>query len=430
MSQNAAPPASLMQPTRTRSWVVVFAVTLAIIQYIDRVAISQAAPMISVDLSLTPQQMGWVFSAFTLAYALFEIPAGYLGDRIGPRRVLLRIVLWWSFFTAATGFARGLPSLMVTRFLFGAGEAGCFPNLTKAFNRWLPQAERSKAQGIMWMSARWGGAATPLLVFFCLQYMNWRTAFVAFAGLGVVWAAIFYWWYRDNPRDHKGVNAAEAALLPSEKEQQSSHADVPWRKLMRSRTMWCLGGQYAALSYAWYFFVTWFPTYLLKERGFDVKQSALLAGTPLLLGGFGALVAGWLLPILTKSFGLRRARCGLGAFGLTAAAVLLVLSTTFANPYLAVATIALVSFFNDLTMPGAWTACMDVGGRFVGTVGGTMNMMGNLGGFVSPIVVGYVVQTTNSWTLAFYITGGVYLLGAVFWLLLDPVTPLEEQVTL
>lgn len=199
---------------------------------------------------------------------------------------------------------------------------------------------------------------------------------------------------------------------------------------MRSRTMWCLGGQYAALSYAWYFFVTWFPTYLLKERGFDVKQSALLAGTPLLLGGFGALVAGWLLPILTKSFGLRRARCGLGAFGLTAAAVLLVLSTTFANPYLAVATIALVSFFNDLTMPGAWTACMDVGGRFVGTVGGTMNMMGNLGGFVSPIVVGYVVQTTNSWTLAFYITGGVYLLGAVFWLLLDPVTPLEEQVTL
>jgi sugar phosphate permease len=418
-----------MQPTRTRSWVVVFAVTLAIIQYIDRVAISQAAPMITTDLSLTPQQMGYVFSAFTLAYALFEIPAGYLGDRIGPRRVLLRIVLWWSFFTAATGFVRGLPSLLTTRFLFGAGEAGCFPNLTKAFNRWLPSAERSKAQGVMWMSARWGGAATPLLVFFCLQYMNWRTAFVVFAGLGMVWAAVFYWWYRDNPRDHKGVNAAEAALLPSDKEQQSSHADVPWKKLFTSRTVWCLGGQYAALSYAWYFFVTWFPTYLLKERGFDVKQSALLAGTPLLLGGFGALVAGWLLPILSKRLGsVRRARCGLGAFSLTMAAILLVASTTFSNPYLAVATIALVSFFNDLTIPGAWTACMDVGGRFVGTLGGTMNMMGNIGGFLSPIVIGYIVQTTNSWTLAFYITGGVYLLGAVFWLLLDPVTPLEEQI--
>jgi MFS transporter, ACS family, glucarate transporter len=429
MFKPAEPPAKGLQPTHARSWVVVFAVTLATIQYIDRVCISQAAPMISSELQLSPRQMGYVFSAFTLAYALFEIPAGYLGDRVGPRRILLRIVAWWSFFTAATGFAWGLVSLVVTRFLFGAGEAGCFPNLTKAFNRWLPADERSRAQGIMWMCARWGGAAAPLLVFFCLQYMTWRTAFVAFGSLGLIWGAAFYFWYRDNPRDHPGVNAAELALLPPESEQQSSHADVPWGKLVRSRTVWCLGGQYAALSYAWYFFITWFPTYLFKVRGFDLKQSALLAGTPLFLGGFGSLVAGWLLPILSKKFSsVRVARCGLGAVSLTIAAILLVASTFFANPYFAVAAIALVSFFNDLTLPGAWTACMDVGGRFVGTVGGSMNMMGNLGGFLSPIVIGSLVQKTNSWTLAFYVTGGVYLLGAVFWLLIDPVTPLEEQV--
>ena len=131
-------------PTRARYWVIVFAITLAIIQYIDRVCISQAAPLISKDLVLSPKQMGLVFSAFTLAYALFEIPCGYLGDRIGPRKVLLRIVLWWSFFTAATGSVRSWAALMVTRFLFGAGEAGCFPNLTKAFNRWLPLHERSE----------------------------------------------------------------------------------------------------------------------------------------------------------------------------------------------------------------------------------------------------------------------------------------------
>jgi ACS family glucarate transporter-like MFS transporter len=417
------------KPTRARYWVIVFAITLAVIQYIDRVCISQAAPSISKDLSLSPKQMGWVFSAFTLAYALFEIPCGYLGDRIGPRKVLLRIVLWWSFFTAATGWARSWLALIVTRFFFGAGEAGCFPNLTKAFNRWLPTLERTRAQGLMWMSARWGGASAPLLVYVCLQYMHWRMAFMVFALLGVVWAVIFFRWFRDNPREHKSVNAAEAALLPPDRDHSSDHLHVPWRKLWKSRTVWCLCGQYCALSYSWYFFVTWFPTYLLKARGFDMKQSALLAGTPLLLGGFGSLVAGWMLPILSRRFGsVRRARCGLGATGLACAATLLVISTRLTNPYLAVAAIALVSFCNDLTMPGAWTACMDVGGRYVGTLSGTMNMMGNLGGFLSPIVIGYIVEKTNDWTVTFYVTAVVYLVGAMFWLIMDPVTPLEEQV--
>ncbi|MDB6115646.1 MAG: major facilitator superfamily 1 [Lacunisphaera sp.] len=414
-------------PTRARHWVIVFAVTLAVIQYIDRVAISQAAPLISRDLGLSSAQMGWVFSAFTLAYALFEIPGGYLGDRIGPRRVLLRIVVWWSFFTAATGWAWSWGSLVITRFLFGAGEAGCFPNLTKAFNRWLPAAERPRAQGIMWMSARWGGAAAPLLVFGCLQFVDWRTTFLLFGALGTIWAMLFYRWYRDDPRQHLAVNAAEAAQLPVE--PAGGPVEIPWSKLGRSRTVWCLCAQYAAVSYGWYFFITWFPTYLLKARGFDLKQSALLAGTPLLLGGCGALVAGWIMPRLSRRLGsVRAARRGLSATALTLAAALLVLSTFVAHPYLAVAIIALVSFCNDLTVPGAWTACMDVGGRAVGTLGGAMNMMGNLGGFLSPIVIGYLVQRTNSWTLAFYVTAAVYLTGAVLWLLLDPVTPLEEQV--
>src|SRR5664279_1858929 len=214
-SVNPAQPASL-RATHTRYWVIVFAVALAIIQYVDKVCISQAAPFIQKDLQLKEDQMGWVFAAFTLAYALFEIPAGYMGDRFGPRRVLLRIVIWWSFCTAALGRMWSCTSLMVTQFLFGAGEAGAFPNLTKAFHRWLPQQERTRAQGIMWMSARLGGAFTPGLVFLCLQYVTWRTAFLLFGGLGVVWAVIFFKWYRDDPRAVKQVNAAEAALLPVE----------------------------------------------------------------------------------------------------------------------------------------------------------------------------------------------------------------------
>jgi MFS family permease len=199
--------------------------------------------------------------------------------------------------------------------------------------------------------------------------------------------------------------------------------------MLRSRTVWCLGGQYAALSYAWYFFITWFPTYLLKARGLDLKHSAWLSGAPLFLGGFGALVAGWLLPILSRWLGsVRRARCGLAAAALTAAGVLLVVSTFIKNPYAAVAVISVVSFCNDLTVPGAWTSCMDVGGRFAGTLGGSMNMLGNFGGFLSPIVIGYIVEITQGWNLAFYVTGVVYLIGAALWLMLDPVTPLEEQV--
>jgi MFS transporter, ACS family, glucarate transporter len=416
-------------PTRTRYGVVVFAVVLAVIQYIDRVCISQAAPLISQDLGITPRQMGYVFSAFTLAYAIFEIPCGWLGDRIGPRKVLLRIVLWWSFFTAATGWAWSWLSLVTTRFLFGAGEAGCFPNLTKAFNRWLPSRERTRAQGVLWMSARWGGAATPLLVFFTLQYVHWRTAFLLFGLLGVAWAAAFFVWYRDDPRTHPGMNAAEAALLPHDAPAAAEHRAVPWKLWLRSRTVWCLCAQYAALSYVWYFFITWFPTYLLQARGFDMRQSAWLAGTPLLLGGFGSLAAGWLSPWLTRKVGgVRRVRCGLGASGYLAGGALLVASTLLVDPYLAVAAIALVSFFNDLALPGSWATCMDVGGRYVATLGGAMNMMGNFGGFLSPIVTGYVVERTGSWTGTFYAAASVYVLGALCWLALDPVTPLEKQV--
>ena len=426
VSLSAAPPASL-RPSHTRYWVIVFAVALAIIQYIDRVCISQAAPLISRDLSLNKWQMGWVFSAFTLAYALFEIPAGYLGDRIGPRKVLLRIVLWWSFFTVATGWMWNWASLLVTRFLFGAGEAGAFPNLTKAFHRWLPLHERMRAQGVMWMSARLGGAFTPGLVFLCLQCVTWRTAFLLFGVLGVVWAVVFFWWYRDDPRASKHVNAAEAALLPVEADA-GQHFHAPWKRLFTSRTVWCLCGQYFACSYSFYFFITWFPTYLLEARHFDIGQGSLMAGMPLLLGACGSLFAGWVSPIWSRRpGGVASTRRGLGAIGCAGAACLLIVPTWLTNPYLAVGAIALVGFCNDIQLPGAWTACMDVGGKSVATLSGTMNMMGNVGGFVSPIVCGYIVRHTGNWNLAFYVTAAAYVLGAFCWLGMDPVTPLEDQ---
>jgi MFS family permease len=207
--------AGSLAPTNTRWLVVAFAVSLAVLQYVDRVCISLAGPLMQKDLGLTETQMGTVFAAFTLAYALFEIPGGYLGDWIGPRKVILRIVLWWSFFTAATGWVSGFGPLVAVRFLFGAGEAGCFPNISKAFKRWLPVSERAQAQGILWFSARWGGAITPLLLYSLLQVVSWRTAFLIFGAVGVAWALVFNWWFRDDPHSHPQVNAAEAALIPA-----------------------------------------------------------------------------------------------------------------------------------------------------------------------------------------------------------------------
>jgi len=418
------------RPSKVRYWVVVFAVTLAIITYIDRVALSQAAPRISKELGLSKEKMGWVFFGFILAYALFEIPSGVMGDKMGPRSVLMRIVVWWSFFIAATGRAWNFVSLLVIQTLFGMGEAGCFPNIAKAFSVWLPRDERVRAQGIVWLSARWGGAITPTLVFFIFQVVSWRVAFPMFGLLGVIWAVFFYRWFRDNPADNKSVNAGELRLLKTAV-HGGVHGSIPWGKFLRSPQVWLLCGSYLCLSYSWYFYITWLPTYLKEGRHFDPSTSgfAVLAGLPLFLGGIGSLFSGFIAKPLTRITGsVTKTRRILAVTGFLCASMLLITSTLLANPVAAVIAMAFASFSNDLSMPGAWGACMDVGGHYAGTLSGTMNMMGNVGGALAPVVAGYVLKATNdNWNLVIYIAAAVYFVGAFFWLALDPVTPLEQQ---
>ena len=418
-----------VKPSRTRYWVIFYAVTLAILAYIDRVAISQAAPHMMRDLGFTRTQMGAIFSAFALAYAAFEIPGGWLGDRMGPRRVLMRIVLWWSFFTAATGWMWNLASMWVTRFLFGAGEAGCFPNLTKAFTIWLPQLERVRAQGIMWGFARWGGAFTPPLVVFVFQYMNWRAAFGVFGAIGVVWAFFFYRWFRDNPADNPKVNAGEMALLAESKEMGGGHGDVPWGKLLRSRTVLLLWVQYFLLSYPWYFFITWLPTYLQEHYHLSETVSGRYAILPLLFGGCGSQIAGFISARLAQSLGgVRAARRTLATVGFISAAGFMVLSIQCRDPLLGMLAMGMASFCNDLVMPGAWGACMDVGGKYAGTLSGSMNMMGNMAGFVAPQVGGLILDRTGGdWSTFLYTMAVMYFLGAFTWPFIDPVTPLEKN---
>jgi MFS family permease len=416
-------------PTRARYWVIVFAITLAIVTYIDRVCISKAAPLMQQDLGLTKQQMGYAFAAFGWAYALFEIPGGWLGDVIGPRKVLMRVVMMWSAFTAATGWAWNMTALVVCRFLFGMGEAGCFPNLTKAFTIWLPKDERVRAQGIMWLSARWGGAFTPLLVAWVLTFVSWRWAFVLFGGIGVVWAVFFYRWFRDNPREHRAVNEGELALLAGA-EQNLVHGAIPWGKLVASRTVWLLWVQYFTMSYGWYFYITWLPTYLDESfPQLSKMDRTLLNCIPLFFGGLGSIFCGLIsAPLARWLGGTARTRRTMGFLGLAGAGVMLLVSIQFKNPLLAVLSVGMASFCNDLSMPGSWGACMDVGGRFAGSLSGSMNMMGNGGGAFAPMIVPMVLKATdNNWNANFIMFAVVYFLGALCWLLIDPVTPLEQE---
>jgi len=411
-----------------RQWVIVFAVTLAVITYIDRVCISQAAGDIQHDLGFSKEQMGMVFAVFTMAYGLFEVPFGWLGDKLGPRRMLMRVVTMWSIFTAATGWTWNWISMLVCRFLFGAGEAGCFPNITKVFTIWLPSNERVRAQGIMWLSARWGGAFTPLLVVWVLELVSWRWAFTIFGLIGVVWAVCFYLWFRDDPRSHPAMTAEELVLLDGIEANAPGHVKVPWRKIVASPRVWLLCVPFFCMNYGWYFYVTWLPTYLREARDVSLEKGAFLAGLPLFFGGLGSLFSGLIAARAAKWFGnTARARRVLACTGLAIAAVMLILSPSIKSATVAMLVLGVASFSNDLAMPGAWGACMDIGGRFAGSLSGTMNMMGQVGGTLCPIAVAYILKCTGgNWTVAFWAAGTAYAIGAVCWLFIDSVTPLEE----
>lgn len=409
--------------------VTAFAVALAVITYIDRVAISVSVPAISKELNLTPIQMGWALAAFAWAYALFEIPGGWLGDRIGPRRVLMRIVIWWSVFTAATGWAWNAWSLIAIRGLFGAGEAGAFPNLTRVLTTWLPVRERERAQATLWLATRISGAFTPLLVAMLISVLSWRRAFEIFGVIGLVWAMLFFRWYRDAPSEHPAVNQAELAMLPPARDTAIAHGGVPWARIFSTPAVWLLSVQYMCLAYGWFFYINWLPSYLVNARGTTLKLGALLAGLPLLLGGAGCLVSAWLIPRLARRWGsVAAARRAVAVTGFVGASICVFVFAGIEDPRRAMVVLGFAGFFNDFVMPAAWAGTMDIGGRYSGTVSGAMNMMGSVAGAASVLVVGYLLAWTGgNWTLTFYISSAIYMLGAVCWLFLDSHTPVERQ---
>jgi MFS family permease len=399
--------------TSARYRVTAFAISLAALAYVQRVAISQAAEGIEADLHLGKARLGLVFGAFGLAYALFEVPNGLLGDRFGVRVTLTRIVVAWSAFTALTGAAWSFTSLWLARFLFGAGEAGCFPNLTRMLSTWLPPRSRLRAQALMWACTRWAGAVTPLLVLALVQWRGWRWAFVMLAALGFVWAAAFYLWFRDDPADHPGVNAEELGLLQGARVVTMEGGEAQWYRSLVAPQVLILLCQYFCFSFVWYFYVTWLPSYLREARHVTAVQAAGFAMLPLLFGGFGSLVAGFAAARVSPR--------KIAFFGFLSSAVLLFAVTRTGSTPLAMLAMGLASFCCDLVMPISWNACVEIGRRHTATLSGAMNMFGNLAGFVAPVGGGLILaEYAGDWNVLIYLMVVASLLAAGCWMFLDP----------
>lgn len=408
--------------TRVRYKVVALAVLLAMVTYLDRVCISTLSDDISRDLGLTQMQMSLVFSAFTLAYALFEIPTAWWADRAGTRSVLTRIVIWWSTFTMATAGALNYAALLVTRFLFGAGEAGAWPSVARTFSRWIPRNERGRVQGIFFMGAHLAGGVTPSLVQSLSHHLHWRAIFALFGSIGFAWATVWYLWFRDDPADHPAVNAAELAKIVADREPDAGHSTSweYWRRLLCHRNTWALCLMYLPNSFAFYFCITWLPKYLRVQHGFESVTLGIVAGLPLTLSVLGDLFGGVTTDWVTARFGLRVGRSGVGAAAYVLAGLSMFLAATTTQPMLAAVSISVAVAASMFTLAAAWGTCLDVGGNHAGVVSAAMNTSGQIGGVTCPIVVTFAVQRLGSWNASLYLIGGLFLFGAVCWCLIDP----------
>ena len=405
---------------RARGRVLTFAFLLAVITYLDRICISAAAPFIMEDLHLSMVQMSAVFSAFTLAYSLFEIPSGWLGDTRGPRRVLTRIVLWWSAFTMLTAAARGFFSLLSIRFLFGAGEAGAFPNVSRVFSRWFPLRERGTANGVLFLGSRIGGMLSAPVALLLIGGWGWRASFAVFGALGVAWAGAWYRWFRDEPGEHPAVDRDELAWIEQDVRDRDARTPTPWRTLVTSRNLIAICAMYFAFGYGLYFYFTWLPTFLIRVLGFSLFAGGLFAALPFLLAGLADLAGGWLTDRLAQTRGLRAARCQLGFGAFLTCAALVFESTVVAAPVARAVLLAFALASADLALGACWAVPLDVAADHAGVVTGFMNTFGNLGGLVGPMVIGLAVDRWHSWTFPFYVTALVYASGAIAWLAIDP----------
>ena len=416
------------QPSRGRWYVLLLISVMYLITYLDRVNISTAAPQISKEFGFDKVTMGFIFSAFVWAYALFQVPGGWLSDRFGARGVLTGVVAYWSIMTAATAAAFSGASFIILRFLFGIGEAGAFPGATRAMQLWYPRRERGLVQGVTHSASRLGAAIAPPIVVLIMSEFGWRPVFYICGGTGLLWSL---WWalsYRNLPEEHGLVNKAELELIrgrgpngeinPPPMEKQTN---VPWGTLVRSGNMWAIMFAYFTYVYCLWIFLSWLPSYLIEVRHFTLIKVGIFASLPLWAGvvgdTLGGLATDWLLKVTGSAKIGRRVVAIVGLLGCAACIVPAALTE---DAYVAVYGLTASMFFLEFTIGPSWAVPMDTGGKYSGTVSGMMNMAGNFGGAISPIVFGYLAEGGN-WQAPFIVAAGLLVIGSAVWAFwLDP----------
>jgi ACS family D-galactonate transporter-like MFS transporter len=410
-------------------YLILFVVCLMyFISYIDRVNISIAGPLIRTEMHLSPTQLGLIFSAFAYPYAAMQIVGGLLADRIGPRVVLAVLSALWSLATVLTGLSWGVASLVAFRILVGLGEGGAFPTATRAFTYWMPVAERGFAQGITHSFARLGGAVTPPIVMGIALTSGWRASFILLGLVSMVWTVVWLATFRNTPAEHRWVKPQELAEIGvrTSPTKNGRAERIPWKGMIRR--MWLV--TLVDFCYGWslWVFLTWLPSYLSDARGFALNQMALMTMLPLSAGVIGDTLGGVATDFLLKrTQNLKLARRSVLVVGLTGALVFILPAIFTPSPIQAIAYLSLSFFFLELTNAVLWTLPIDIAGRFAGTAGGLMNTGFGIAGMISPVVFGFLIQRTGSYTIPFSISAGLLLAGVLCSLRIDPTRRVDES---
>jgi ACS family glucarate transporter-like MFS transporter len=420
-------------PTRTRWLIVALLFGIYMLMVIDRVSISIAAKFIMPEYQLSEVQIGWIFSAFLVGYALCQIPGGWLGDRFGPRRVLAVAVFWWSFFTVVTALAGDLfltsligvvGSFVVVRVLFSLGEGAGVPNYTRTVTNWVAPQERGLALGLVLSGNSFGAAVTPPLVAWIMVTFGWRIAFYLAGGVGIIAALVWYWFATDRPEEHPRVNSAELqyiaqAGVPSPTRSQAL-GPVPWRAILGRRIdLWFLTAATFIGGYVLYIYISWFYLYLVNVRGFSALSGGVYGAGPFLVGTIAAPLGGWLSDRVSQRFGKRLGRCGIGCSGLLLSGGAIFVGAAATDPYLAVLFLSLGGGALFFSSSAIFATVIDLVRAYAGTVTGFVNMGIHLGGAISPTLTPILAQRFG-WESALYIAAALALLGALFWLGVNP----------
>jgi ACS family glucarate transporter-like MFS transporter len=413
-----------------RHLVVVATFLLSFLLYVDRVCISTAKGPIVGDLGLSDAQFGWILSSFAFGYALFQTPSGALADRHGARRILAAVVTFWSIFTGATAYAWNFVSMMIVRFLFGAGEAGAFPGMARAVYSWIPVKERGLVKGINFSASRLGAAITMPLLPMMIAALGWKESFLVLMAIGFVWAGVWWWWFRDEPGEKPGMPADELAYILANRQEQAPVGEaprpLPLSRMLASGNLWLMMGQYFASNFTFFFCLSWLFPYVQKTYGLTYTQAGFYAMIPLLGGAAGNLCSGAMVDAIFRSGRTALSRRAPAMIGFSLAALGLAMSVGQEQVGGAVLWLTIAIFGADMTLSPSWSFCIDIGGRHAGKVSGTMNMAGNLGSALVALAFPYLLLWTGGPTTFFYIGAALSATGAVAWLFANPTRKISD----